>query len=173
MRAGERFAAGAAEPRTILSVAETARLLGMSEMTLYRAISAGEFPAVRIRGRLIVPARAIDEMVEATLTTGRPVDTADWVRPGMRDVDRGSVPVIPLIGYALFLLAAGAVFSGSLIALAAVGVGLTFAVVAVVVVTLRRARPVNEAGAAWLAAQQRVWSATPPADVRNHDEVRS
>ncbi|MCA1702392.1 MAG: helix-turn-helix domain-containing protein [Actinobacteria bacterium] len=36
------------------SVSQVAQMLGMSTMTLYRAISAGEFPAVRIRGRLIV-----------------------------------------------------------------------------------------------------------------------
>jgi excisionase family DNA binding protein len=65
--------------RQFLSVSATARLLGMSEMTLYRAIAAGEFPAVRIRGRLIVPTRAIDEMVEASLADGRMVDAADWV----------------------------------------------------------------------------------------------
>ena len=39
------------------SVAQVAAMFGMSPMTLYRAIAAGEFPAVRIRGRLIVPAR--------------------------------------------------------------------------------------------------------------------
>ena len=33
--------------------AEAARMLGMSSMTLYRAIAEGKFPAVRIRGRLI------------------------------------------------------------------------------------------------------------------------
>ncbi len=64
---------------TFFSVAQTAQLLGMSEMTLYRAISAGEFPAVRIRGRLIIPARAIDEMVDAALAGGRSVDAVDWV----------------------------------------------------------------------------------------------
>ena len=34
-------------------------MFGMSPMTLYRAISAGKFPAVRIRGRLIVPIAAL------------------------------------------------------------------------------------------------------------------
>ena len=68
------------KPKTFLSVAETAQLMRMSEMTLYRAIAAGEFPAVRIRGRLIIPARAIDEMVEAALADGHQVDAADWVR---------------------------------------------------------------------------------------------
>lgn len=61
------------------SVAQVARLFGMSSMSIYRAISAGEFPAVRIRGRLIVPARAVDSMVEAALADNGVVDAADWV----------------------------------------------------------------------------------------------
>jgi len=68
---------------TFYSVAETARLFGMSEMTLYRAIHAGQFPAVRIRGRLIVPARAIEAMVDAAVEAGGLVDAAAWVPGGV------------------------------------------------------------------------------------------
>lgn len=68
-----------AQPRAFYNVRETARMFGMSAMTLYRAIEAGEFPAVRIRGRLIIPARAIDEMVAAALRDGTQVDAADFV----------------------------------------------------------------------------------------------
>jgi excisionase family DNA binding protein len=64
------------------SVAAAARLFGMSEMTLYRAIHAGQFPAVRIRGRLIIPAKAIDAMIEAAIGDGCLVDAADWVPGG-------------------------------------------------------------------------------------------
>jgi excisionase family DNA binding protein len=74
----------AEQPPSFYSVAETARLLGMSDMTLYRAISAGEFPAVRIRGRLIIPARAIEEMIDLALADGRPVDAAAWVPSEVR-----------------------------------------------------------------------------------------
>ncbi|MEQ7007668.1 helix-turn-helix domain-containing protein [Actinopolymorpha sp. B17G11] len=70
--------AAAAEPRRFFSVAEVARMLGMSEMTLYRAIHAGEFPAIRIRGRLIVPAKALDEIVDQALNQRAVVDAADW-----------------------------------------------------------------------------------------------
>jgi excisionase family DNA binding protein len=52
------------------SVAQVAEMFGMSTMTVYRAIAAGEFPAVRIRGRLIVPAKALDAMVDAALDHG-------------------------------------------------------------------------------------------------------
>ncbi len=80
MRHPAATARRAEKPRTFLSVAEVAHLTGMSEMTVYRAIHAGEFPAIRIRGRLIVPARAIEEMVELAMAEGRLVDPADWVR---------------------------------------------------------------------------------------------
>ncbi len=69
----------AGSPREFHSVTEVARIFGMSPMTVYRAIAAGEFPAVRIRGRLIVPARAIQEMVEAALAEQGLVDAAGWV----------------------------------------------------------------------------------------------
>lgn len=61
------------------SVAEVARILGMSSMTVYRAISAGEFPAVRIRGRLIVPARVVELMVDAAVSHRVVVDASEWV----------------------------------------------------------------------------------------------
>ena len=66
--------------RRWLSVAELARELGMSQMTLYRAIAAGEFPAVRIGRRLVVPARVLEDMAAEALATGSTVDTADWPR---------------------------------------------------------------------------------------------
>ena len=47
------------------TVAEAAALLKVSEVTIYRGISAGEFPAVKIRGRYAIPSRAIDDL-EAT-----------------------------------------------------------------------------------------------------------
>ena len=50
----------------------------MSQMTLYRVIAAGEFPAVRIGRRLVVPARVLEDMAAAALATGTTVDTADW-----------------------------------------------------------------------------------------------
>lgn len=61
------------------SVAQVARLLGMSPMTVYRAISEGQFPAVRIRGRLIVPARALEAMAEIATSENTVVDAAGWV----------------------------------------------------------------------------------------------
>ena len=65
------------------SVAQVARMLGMSPMTVYRAISAGEFPAVRIRGRLIVPAKAVEAMAEAAVADQTVVDASEWVPQGV------------------------------------------------------------------------------------------
>jgi excisionase family DNA binding protein len=63
------------------SVAEVAAMFGLSPMTVYRAIAAGEFPAVKIRGRVIVPAGAIDAMIEAATSEGTLVHSADWAAP--------------------------------------------------------------------------------------------
>jgi excisionase family DNA binding protein len=72
-----------AERPRFYSVAEVAQMLGMSSMTVYRAIAAGEFPAVRIRGRLIVPARAVEAMADAAIAERTVVDAAGWVPEGV------------------------------------------------------------------------------------------
>ena len=64
------------------SVAEVARMFGLSTMTVYRAIAAGEFPAIKVRNRLIVPARAIEAMAEAAVADQTVVDAAGWVPEG-------------------------------------------------------------------------------------------
>ena len=64
------------------SVAEAARMFQTSQMTLYRAIADNQFPAVRIRGRLIIPAIAVERMIEAALGSNSAVDAADFVGEG-------------------------------------------------------------------------------------------
>ena len=78
-----RPAAAPAEAPRFYSVAQVARMLGMSTMTVYRAIAAGEFPAIKVRGRLIVPARAIEAMAEAAIVEQAVVDAAGWVPEGV------------------------------------------------------------------------------------------
>jgi excisionase family DNA binding protein len=73
------IAAARAAAQKFLSVPQVARLLGTSKMTIYRAIAAGEFPAVRIRGRLIIPARALDAMAEAAVAEQTVIDSSFWV----------------------------------------------------------------------------------------------
>jgi excisionase family DNA binding protein len=55
--------------RLVYSVAEAARRLDVSPMTLYREIAAGRLAAIRIRDRLLIPRivleRLIDEAIDA------------------------------------------------------------------------------------------------------------
>ncbi|MBN9113372.1 MAG: helix-turn-helix domain-containing protein [Pseudonocardia sp.] len=60
------------------NVEEVACMLKMSRMTLYRAIAAGEFPAVRVRGRLAVPAEAVEAMIKAAMARQTVIDAAGW-----------------------------------------------------------------------------------------------
>lgn len=48
---------------TFYDVAEVAIMFKMSRMTVYRAINSGELRAIRIRGRLLVPAAVIEGLV--------------------------------------------------------------------------------------------------------------
>jgi excisionase family DNA binding protein len=68
----------APSPR-FLSVVAAAAILGMSDVTLYRAIHSSEFPAIKIRGRYVIPAKALDEMESAALLSGAMVDASAWV----------------------------------------------------------------------------------------------
>ena len=56
-----------AEAPTFFSVADAARMLGISEATLYRAVSDGQFPAVRIRDRVIIPAKALEALTDSAI----------------------------------------------------------------------------------------------------------
>lgn len=64
-------------------VTAVARMLAVSEVTLYRAIRGGEFPAIKVRGRYVIPASALDAMEQAAIDTGQLVDSADWSRGGV------------------------------------------------------------------------------------------
>ncbi|WP_033339148.1 helix-turn-helix domain-containing protein [Catenuloplanes japonicus] len=59
------------------TVAETAALLRLSEPTLYRAIRTGEFPSIKVRGRYVVPAKAIDQLETDALTDPQDDDPTD------------------------------------------------------------------------------------------------
>jgi len=68
-----------AKPQALCySVPDAARLLGVDSMTLYRAINAGQFPAIKIRGRITVPYLVIARLIDAAVTSGALVDTAAW-----------------------------------------------------------------------------------------------
>lgn len=59
-------------------VSEVADMLGTSSVTLYRAIAEGQFPAIRIRTRLVVPAKAIDLLINAAIDQQTVIDVANW-----------------------------------------------------------------------------------------------
>ena len=64
------------ERPTFYTVAETARILRVNPATIYRAIQADAFPAVRVRSRYVIPAEAVDRLVEQAAETGAVVDVA-------------------------------------------------------------------------------------------------
>lgn len=72
----------AARPKRFYTVSEVARLLGLSDPTVYRAIREGEFPAIRVRGRYVIPAKAIDQLEAEALSAGL-VDSADRTQRGV------------------------------------------------------------------------------------------
>ena len=68
-------------PVRFYSVAEAAEILKVSEVTIYREIAAGEFPAIKVRGRYVVPAKAIDQLEADALarcTPSEPGTGGDW-----------------------------------------------------------------------------------------------
>jgi excisionase family DNA binding protein len=65
------------------SVPEAAALLSISQEYLYRLIQADGFPAVRIRvahghGRYVVPARAVEQLLDGASTAGTCIESADF-----------------------------------------------------------------------------------------------
>jgi excisionase family DNA binding protein len=58
------------------TVAEAARILRVDPATIYRAIRANEFPAVRIRARYVIPADAVRRLAGDATRTGTRVDAA-------------------------------------------------------------------------------------------------
>lgn len=56
------------------TVKEAAELLRVGASTLYRIIREGDFPAVRLRSRYVVPAEALDQLLEEAKATGSVVD---------------------------------------------------------------------------------------------------
>jgi excisionase family DNA binding protein len=70
------------DDRLAVSVAEAARRLDVSPMTLYREIAAGRLAAIRIRDRLLIPRIVLDRLIQdaiggvAELTPGGGSDAA-------------------------------------------------------------------------------------------------
>lgn len=67
--------AGNARP-AFYTVSEAARVLRVAPSTLYRAIREGDFPAVRVRSRYVVPAAAVEQLAVEAAESGGCVDVA-------------------------------------------------------------------------------------------------
>ena len=68
-----RTAAGNRPPSArTLSVADAARLLGISRSLAYECVRRGELPSIRLGTRIVVPASAIDEILSRA-TNGEPI----------------------------------------------------------------------------------------------------
>ncbi|GAA5026155.1 helix-turn-helix domain-containing protein [Actinopolymorpha pittospori] len=76
------------------SVPEAAALLSVSQEHLYRLIRADAFPAVRMRlgadqGRYVVPAKAVERLLDAATGAGGCVEVGQWT-PTWQDLPAGS-----------------------------------------------------------------------------------
>jgi excisionase family DNA binding protein len=66
-------------PAGLLNVVDVASMFTVSKATLYRMIDAAEFPAVRVRGRVLIPGETLHLMLSHAVRQQRLVDPADWL----------------------------------------------------------------------------------------------
>jgi excisionase family DNA binding protein len=66
-----------AERRCLLSIPEVAWLLGVDNSTVCRAIRLGIIPAMRRRGRLLVPAHVVAHLADDESRTDPPAGRGD------------------------------------------------------------------------------------------------
>jgi excisionase family DNA binding protein len=69
------------------TVPEAAALLSVSQEHLYRQIKSDAFPAVdmrgcRDRGKYVVPARAVEALLDAAINAGALIESASYCSPG-------------------------------------------------------------------------------------------
>ncbi|AXX28611.1 helix-turn-helix domain-containing protein [Actinosynnema pretiosum subsp. pretiosum] len=76
--------------RIFYTVAEAARVLRVDPATVYRAIRENAFPAVRLRTRYVVPAKAVEALADEAAESGEVVDVARMAaeRRTAREVER-------------------------------------------------------------------------------------
>ena len=51
--------------RRTYTVDEAARLLGISRTTAYECVRTGELPSLRFRRRIVIPAHALEQLIQA------------------------------------------------------------------------------------------------------------
>jgi excisionase family DNA binding protein len=57
-------ATDAPTPCRTMSVSQAARILGISRTTAYECVRSGELPALKLGGRIVIPAQVIDELLD-------------------------------------------------------------------------------------------------------------
>ena len=62
----------------LLTVAEAAEVMRVSTDLLYDLIRDGQFPAIKMRGRFVIPLRALQQLEADALRAGSVVDVAGW-----------------------------------------------------------------------------------------------
>jgi hypothetical protein len=77
------------------SVPEAAALFSISQGYLYRLVRADAFPAIRLRlggdqGRYVVPALAVEKLLEDASASGGCVDIAEWADSWRSEVAAGA-----------------------------------------------------------------------------------
>ncbi|MGZ3140953.1 helix-turn-helix domain-containing protein [Lentzea chajnantorensis] len=71
--------AAGSNPPLFYTVSEAARLFRVDAQTVYRAIHDDAFPAVRLRSRYVIPARAVEELIQRAAESGGVVDIAEMI----------------------------------------------------------------------------------------------
>jgi len=74
------------------TVPEAAAVLRVDAKTIYRAIREDAFPAVRVRSRYVIPAKAVEALAQAAAESGGVVDVARLAaeRRMTRQIERAS-----------------------------------------------------------------------------------
>ncbi|GAB3765672.1 helix-turn-helix domain-containing protein [Microlunatus parietis] len=61
-----------------LTIPEAAELCSVSREHLYRLVRTGAFPAVRMQGRYVVPAAAVEQLFKTAAAVAGAVEVAEW-----------------------------------------------------------------------------------------------
>jgi excisionase family DNA binding protein len=58
-------------PRLTFTVSESAEILGVSRTTAYELVRSGALPCVRLRRRIVITRRTLEELLDAPVPVSR------------------------------------------------------------------------------------------------------
>jgi len=73
-----------------LTAVEAAKVFRVSDDLMYDLIRAGEFPAIKLRSRYVVPLRALQQLEADAMSAGSVVDVAEWTGAWLEEQRQGS-----------------------------------------------------------------------------------